>query len=42
VETALVAIGMGGGLAYTQSAYMLEALEAWGAVSEVSDAKAEA
>jgi AhpD family alkylhydroperoxidase len=42
VETALVAVGMGGGLAYTQTAYMIEALDAWGTASEVDDAKAEA
>jgi len=41
LETALVAIGMGGGLAYTQTAYMLEALETWGIGLEVSDAKVE-
>ena len=41
LETALVAIGMGGGLAYTQTAYMLEALETWGTGLEVSDAKVE-
>jgi AhpD family alkylhydroperoxidase len=29
LETALVAIGMAGGLAYTQTVYVLEALEAW-------------
>ena len=27
METALVAVGMGGGLAYTQTVYMLDALE---------------
>jgi len=42
LETALVAIGMGGGFAYTQSVYMLEALEAWGARPEERDAKPEA
>ena len=41
VDTGLVAITMGGGLAYTESVYMLEALETWGAGREVSDAKAE-
>ena len=40
LETALVAIGMGGGLAYTQSVYMLDALETWGAALEEADAKA--
>jgi AhpD family alkylhydroperoxidase len=29
LETALVAIGMGGGLAYTQTVYMLDALQSW-------------
>ena len=29
LETALVAIGMGGGLAYTQCMYLMEALETW-------------
>lgn len=41
LETALVAIGMAGGLAYTQTAYMLEALETWGTGPEVSDATVE-
>jgi len=40
LETALVAIGMGGGLAYTQTVYMMEALETWGDVPDVGDAKA--
>jgi len=40
VETALVAVGMGGGLAYTQTVYMMEALETWGDVSEAGDEKA--
>ena len=40
LETALVAIGMGGGLAYTQTMYMLEALETWGAEPEEADAEA--
>lgn len=29
LETALVAIGMGGGLTYAQTVYMLEALDTW-------------
>ena len=40
LETALVAIGMGGGLAYTQTAYMIEALDTWGHVPETEDEKA--
>jgi len=40
LETALVAIGMGGGLAYTQTVYMLQALEEWGGQSEAQDEKA--
>ena len=42
LETAMVAVGMGGGLAYTQTVYMLDALETWGTGREVTDAKAEA
>ena len=40
LETAMVAVGMGGGLAYTQTVYMLDALETWGTGREVTDAKA--
>ncbi len=40
LETALVAIGMGGGLAYTQTMYLLEALEAWEKALEEDNAKA--
>jgi AhpD family alkylhydroperoxidase len=40
LETALVAVGMGGGLAYTQTVYMLDALEAWPAESGEANAKA--
>jgi len=42
METALVAVGMGGGLAYTQTVYMLDALETWGTGREGTDAKTEA
>ena len=42
LETALVAIGMAGGLAYTQTAYMLEALEAWGGKPDPGDEKGSA
>jgi AhpD family alkylhydroperoxidase len=40
LETALVAVGMGGGLAYTQTVYMLDALETW--ATESGEANAEA
>ena len=40
LETALVAIAMDGGLAYTQAVYMLEAMDAWGHDREQSDEKA--
>jgi len=38
LDTALVAVGMSGGLAYTQTMYMLEALDVW----ERSEAEAAA
>jgi AhpD family alkylhydroperoxidase len=40
LETALVAVGMGGGLAYTQTVYMLDALETWAAESGEANAEA--
>ncbi len=40
IETALVAIGMGGGLAYTQCVYLLEALEVWEAGGKQQDVTA--
>jgi len=40
LETALVAVGMGGGLAYTQTVYMLDALETWATESGEPDAEA--
>jgi len=40
LETALIAIGMGGGLAYTQTVYMLDALETWAAESAETNAEA--
>jgi len=40
LETALVAVGMGGGLAYTQTVYMLDALEIWATESGEPDAEA--
>jgi AhpD family alkylhydroperoxidase len=42
LETALVAVGMGGGLAYTQTVYMMEALETWAAESGTPSAEAQA
>jgi AhpD family alkylhydroperoxidase len=40
LETALVAIGMGGGLAYTQCTYLMEALETWEPSGEKQNATA--
>jgi AhpD family alkylhydroperoxidase len=40
LETALVAVAMGGGLAYTQTVHMLDALETWAAESRASSAEA--
>lgn len=39
LETALVAIAMGGGLAYTHTIYVLEALETWEQSRGSTDAK---
>lgn len=41
LATPLAAIGMGDGLPHTQSVYMLDALETWGATLEEADAKAQ-
>ena len=40
LETALVAVGMGGGLAYTQTVYMLDVQETWAAESGEANAEA--